>query len=104
MRDLRRPAARADAERALLAFVPDADLREWVSGNIWEDRINRLSIFARPGIPDEAVIAAWRAEFDAERAARAEAEEEARGQACLLRTLAALASNDAAVSPADIKH
>lgn len=94
MRDLRRPAARADAERVLLARVPDADLRSWVSEHVRKDRINRLSIFARPGIPEEAVIAAWRSELNAEQAAKQEAVDEAREQAHVVRALAALAGSN----------
>lgn len=96
MRDLRRPAARADAERVLLARLPDADLRAWASHHIRKDRINRLSIYAREGIPEEAVIAAWRADLDAERAAKVEAADEARSQNHVLRALASIAAGDAA--------
>lgn len=96
MHDLRRPAARADAERVLLARVDDADLRAWVSGHIRKARINRLSIYAREGIPEEAVVAAWQAELDAERAAKADAAEEAREQAQVLRALAAFTTKKTA--------
>jgi hypothetical protein len=94
MRDLRRPAARADAERALLARLGDADLRGWVSDHIRKDRINRLSIYAREGIPEEAVVAAWRADLDAERAAKVEAADEAREQAHILRAISVLARKE----------
>ena len=97
MRDLRRPAARADAERVLLARLPDADLRVWVSDHIQKDRVNRLSVYAREGIPEEAVIAAWRADLDAERAARAEAADEVRTQDHVLRALAAFATKGSTV-------
>lgn len=96
MRDLRRPAARIDAERALLARLADADLREWVTERIRKDQVNRLSIFVRPGIADEAVIAAWRAELDGEQSAKEEAAEEARVQA---NVLAELAKRDSTARP-----
>lgn len=99
MRDLRRPAARAEAERVLLSWLPEAALRAWVSEQIRKDRINRLSIYVREGIPEAAVIAAWRAELDAEQAAKADAADDARAQAHVLRALAALAGKDSNAAP-----
>lgn len=97
MRDLRRPAARAEAERVLLARLPDADLRAWASNHIRKDRINRLSIYAREGIPEEDVIAAWQADLNAERASKAEASDQAQVQEHILRALAGLAAKEPAV-------
>jgi hypothetical protein len=94
VRDLRRPAARADARQALLARVPDGDLRAWVSIQIGKGRVNRLSVYAREGIRDEIVLAAWQAELDAEQAAEADVVEEAQSQATMLRALMALASKN----------
>lgn len=95
MRDLRRPAARAHAEQALLARLPDDDLREWVSYQIGKDRISRLSVYAREGLRDGAVVDAWRAELDAERAAKAEAADEAREQAHAIRAVSMLIRKEA---------
>lgn len=99
MRDLRRPAARADAEQALLARLPDDNLRAWVLYQIGKDRISRLSVFAREGIRDEVVVTAWRAELEAERAANMEAAAEVRAQANVLRALASLAGKEANATP-----
>lgn len=103
MRDLRRPASRADAEQALLGRLSDADLRIWVSERIANDQINRLSIFVRPGSPDEAVIAGWRSELTADQAAEDEAAEEAHVQLEMLRTLAALAGKGSTAMPGTLK-
>jgi len=96
MRDLHRAAARDDAEHLLLARITDADLRDWIEDQIRQDRINRLSIFVQPGIPDETIIAAWRAELDAENVEKEDAADEAGTQADILRALAKLASKDSA--------
>lgn len=66
MRDLRRPAARLDAENTLLSTLTDIDLRHWVGERIHNDEISRLSVFVRPGISDDSVIAAWRSELIAD--------------------------------------
>lgn len=62
MRDLRRPAARQDALEALLAIVSDPETRSWIVERIDDDEVNRISIFVRPGMSEEAVFAAWAAE------------------------------------------
>lgn len=92
MRDLRRPAARADAEKALLGRLADADLRAWISAQVLKDRINKLSIFVRPGIPDETVFASWQAALDADNADKADAAEEATARANVLRAIVSLTS------------
>lgn len=88
VQDLRRPTSRAEAERLLLARIDDTDLRAWISGLIREDQICRLSNYARQGITEEAVLAAWQEEFDNERTAQADLVDEARTRALLLRALA----------------
>lgn len=87
-----------DAERVLLARLDDADLRAWVSNHIRKDCINRLSIYAREGIPEEAIIAAWRADLYVERDAKAEAADDARTKDHVLRALAEMANRDAPVA------
>lgn len=62
MRDLRRPAARADARKALLGMLSDPATRAWVVDRLDDEEINRVSVFVRSGVPDEAVFAAWAAE------------------------------------------
>jgi hypothetical protein len=96
MRDLHRAAARDDAEHLLLARIPDADLRDWVENQIRQDRINRLSIFVQPGIPDETIIAAWRAELDAQKLEEDSAADEAATNANILRALIKPTSKDSA--------
>lgn len=69
IRDLRRPAAREDALQCLLSRIDDIALRGWVIEQIREDRINRLAINVRSGLPDTAVVASWQAELDVENTA-----------------------------------
>ncbi|MFS2325031.1 hypothetical protein U2P60_06380 [Brucella sp. H1_1004] len=66
MRDLRRPAARDDATQFLLAHIDDVALRGWIIEQIREDHVNRLAIHVQPGVRDATVLAAWRAELDAD--------------------------------------
>lgn len=90
MFDLRRPAACKEAERFLLTRINDDGLREWVSEQVREDRVNRLSIYVRYNLSDDAVIASWQAELDAENSAADEAANEASTQANVMQTLAGI--------------
>jgi hypothetical protein len=77
LRDLRRPAAHEAARAALLARIgDDSDTLAWAAGLVDGGASWRLALAARPGIPDAEVVAAWRAEAKADKAA-AEAEAKA---------------------------
>lgn len=71
MADLRRPAARADAAAALAQRLADPSVRAWAAERIAEDEINRLSIWVRPGRSEEAILAAWQCEAEADLAEKA---------------------------------
>lgn len=75
MADLRRPAARADAAAALALRIPDPAVRKWAAERIVKDEINRLSIWARPGRSEEAILAAWQWETEAEEADKVSAKD-----------------------------
>lgn len=72
MRDLRRPAARDEATKFLLARIDDVALRGWVIEQIRSERINRLEVHVHHSLPDTAIIASWQAELDAENIANDE--------------------------------
>lgn len=60
--DLRRPAARDAAYRALLERVIDPVTRAWVADRFANDDIIRLSVWAREGRREDWILAAWRHE------------------------------------------
>lgn len=70
LRDLRRPAARREAADMLLARLPAGEvrLRDWVAEQLSTGSVTPLATWARSGMPDGDIIAAWRG------AARREAE------------------------------
>lgn len=70
MRDLKRPSAAGSARDALMARLSgDPITREWAAARLNEDDMRRLALHVRPGRSDVDVVAAWRAEATAERAA-----------------------------------
>jgi len=71
MADLRRPAARADAAAALALRISDPAVRAWAAERIDKQEINRLAIWVRPGRSEEAVLAAWQEETEADLAEKA---------------------------------
>jgi len=73
MRDLHRPAAREDATQLLLARIDDIALRGWIIDQIHQERINRLAVHVRFGVPDATVISSWQAELEVENATNDEA-------------------------------
>jgi hypothetical protein len=66
MKDLRRPAARCEATTVLCQRIDDPETRSWVVRRIHEDDINRIAIHVRPGVPEDVILRAWRAEVDAD--------------------------------------
>ena len=88
MRDIRRPAARDDATRALLEIIDDDELRGWALEQIREGRVNRLSVHVRPNLQNADILQAWRKELAEENAALDEAESEAAAQSELMHKLA----------------
>lgn len=70
LRDLRRPAARAAARAALMARIGGDDVTlAWAVALLDGGDERRLALHARAGVPDAEVIAAWRSEARAEKAA-----------------------------------
>lgn len=63
MRDLKRPAARDDATKALMEFIDDDDLRDWILEQIRCENFNRLSIHVRSNQSPSNVLLAWRNAF-----------------------------------------
>lgn len=73
LKDLRRPAARREAADMLMARIPtgDAELREWVQGQLDDGSMSALVVWAQPGLAEPDVLLNWK------EAARQQAEEEA---------------------------
>lgn len=73
LKDLRRPAAMREAADMLMAKIPagDAELREWVQEQLDDGSVSALSLWARPGLAEQDVLAHWK------EAARRQAEDEA---------------------------
>lgn len=73
LKDLRRPAARRDAADMLMARIPvgDAELHEWVQGQLDDGGVSALALWVRPGLSELDILAHWKV------AARRQAEEEA---------------------------
>lgn len=73
LRDLRRPAAAQEAADMLMARVPagDAELRDWVQGQLDDGSVTALAMWTRPRAAETEVFACWK------EAARRQAEEEA---------------------------
>lgn len=73
LKDLRRPAARRDAADLLMTRIPvgDAELHEWVQGQLDDGSVSALALWARPGLSELEIFAHWKD------AARRQAEEEA---------------------------
>lgn len=61
--DLRRAHARRDAADALMARLPAGDerLHDWVRQQLDEGNVSVLALWARPGIADVDIMAAWSA-------------------------------------------
>lgn len=62
MHDLRRPAACGDARRILEGMIDDVITRRWVAERLDDGEVNRLAIYVRPGLSEEAIFSAWSAE------------------------------------------
>ncbi|WP_435657807.1 hypothetical protein [Brucella pituitosa] len=66
MRDLKRPAARDDATKALMEVIHDDDLRDWILEQVRCENFNRLSVHVRSNQSSSDVILAWRNAFSDE--------------------------------------
>lgn len=70
MRDLKRPIARDAARAALMARIGnESDTLSWAAGLVDVGAEWRLALHARSGASDADVVAAWRAEARADKAA-----------------------------------